>query len=270
VALRLDVGRDLGTVRADPRQLEQVILNLAVNARDAMPGGGTLSIRTANVDRPDDLGPAVRLEVADTGVGMDESTRSRIFEPFFTTKPIGKGTGLGLATVFGIVKQSGGTIEVRSQPGRGSCFSIFLPRLTEACPDAGAAPLPEIAVPATILVIEDEEMVRRITAKTLQRAGFDVLSASTLEEALERIQAHQREPSVLLTDVRMPGRSGPEVAAALSRRLPRLRTVYMSAYTPQEAIGAGMPDEGAIFIQKPYTAEGLVRRIREVVEEARG
>jgi two-component system, cell cycle sensor histidine kinase and response regulator CckA len=268
VALRLELEPALGAVQADPSQLQQVVLNLVINARDAMPEGGTLSVRTANVEQAGDLGPAVRLEVEDSGVGMDDATRRRIFEPFFTTKPIGKGTGLGLATVFGIVKQSGGTIEVRSQPGRGSCFEVLLPRLPETRPEGAAGGT--VAARATILVIEDEEMVRRITAKTLQRAGFDVLTASTLEEALERIQVHSREPAVLLTDVRMPGRTGPEVAAALTQRMPRLRTVYMSGYTPQEAIGAGMPGTGAIFIQKPYTADGLVRRIREVVEGAGG
>jgi len=278
VTFRTDLAKDLGLIVADPGQIQQAIMNLAINARDAMPKGGTLTLETANIDRPPEgdpdrcrlaLGSCVRLAVEDTGTGMDEATRTRIFEPFFTTKPLGKGTGLGLSTVFGIVKQSGGSIRVRSEPGRGSRFDLYFPRVSLKELDAPTSPeqaSASSAVPsATVLVVEDDDQVRRITGRMLDRAGFDVLSAASLEEALEKVQAHPRTPSVLLTDVRMPLRSGPEVAAALTSRIPALRTVYMSGYSSEDIGDEGGLPAGTPLIQKPFNEETLVAKIREVI-----
>jgi len=278
VMLRTDLAKDLGPIVADPGQIQQVIMNLAINARDAMPKGGTLTLETANIDRPPEcdpdhcrlrLGSCVRLSVEDTGTGMDEATRARIFEPFFTTKPLGKGTGLGLSTVFGIVKQSGGSIHVRSEPGRGSRFDLCFPRVSLEELDAPTPPeqagVPVAAPSETVLVVEDDDQVRRITVRMLDQAGFDVLSAATLEEALEKLQAHPRSPSVLLTDVRMPARNGPEVAAALASRIPALRTIYMSGYSSEDIGDEGGPPIGTPIVQKPFTAEALVAKIRETI-----
>jgi len=282
-------------VFADPQQLQQVVMNLAINARDAMPAGGTLTIETTDRERPHACGPdqcprsaaCVQLAVEDTGVGMDESTRARVFEPFFTTKPEGKGTGLGLSTVFGIVRQSGGNIRVHSEAGRGTRFEICIPRVDPA-PEAATAPErrdgperrdepaspPPAPRPAsgggeTVLVVEDDEMVRRVAVRSLRRAGFDVLAVGTLEDAMRAVQGHARPPVLLLTDVRMPGRNGPEVSEAMTALLPGLRTVYMSGYPDDELAEAGGVPSTAAFVQKPFTAEGLVRAVREVLDGVR-
>ncbi len=282
VALRTELAPHLGLVRADPVQLQQVIMNLALNAQDAMPHGGMLTIRTGNLSGQADCqwkGSAaeegrgcILLTVEDTGVGMDEETRSHIFEPFFTTKPVGKGTGLGLAMVFGTVEQSGGRIQVESAPGRGTRFEICLPRVADraAPPTEGAGPEGEASRGAgeLVLVMEDDEQVRRITSRTLERLGFAVVAAATLEEALERIEAGSRPPAILLSDVRMPVRSGPEVAAALRERFPGLPVVYMSGYSADEFDDTGGLPQGAAFLQKPFSPEDLAERLRAALGES--
>ena len=277
VVLRTVLAPGLGRVVADPGQIQQVILNLAINARDAMPGGGTITIETADVPRAagDDAGAVgagsgawVRLLVGDTGVGMDEATRAQAFEPFFTTKPPGKGTGLGLSTVRSIVEQAGGRIDVTSRPGQGSRFELLFPRGPEVREERAPAERPVTDVLPSgevILVVEDDDQVRRVTVRTLERAGFVVLSGSSLEEALERVERHPVKPVVLLADVRMPSRSGPEVSAALTARVPGLRTVYMSGYSSEDLGEEKAFPPGTAVVQKPFTMEALVARIREAI-----
>jgi len=267
----------LGAVRADPGQIEQVLLNLAVNARDAMPGGGRLTVETANValdaayahDHPGVApGAYVLLAVTDTGTGMDAETRSHIFEPFFTTKELGKGTGLGLATVHGVVSQSGGHISVDSEPGRGTAFRIYLPR-AEAAPEGAAA---EPAAPRagrgheTVLVVEDDRAVRDVVAATLVQRGYRVLQAPDGVTALKLAAGADGPIHILLTDVVMPGMQGRELAQALTRRHPGLRLLYMSGYTDDAVIRNGVLEEGTPFLQKPFTPEALVLRLREVLD----
>ncbi len=276
VAIRTVLDPRPGLVHADPGQMQQVLMNLAVNAQDAMPRGGTLTIETENDERPDGCPPgagaSVRLAVSDTGVGMDEEVRSHVFEPFFTTKPAGKGTGLGLSTVFGIVQQSRGTIRVDSTPGQGTRFEMCFPRVAPGAAPVAARTATEAAAAArpgeSILVVEDDEPVRRIAVRTLEQAGFDVVSASSLPEALGRLRERNAPPHVLLTDVRMPGQSGPEVSAALSRVVPGLKTVFMSGWPDDELSADGIP-AGSLFLQKPFSAQDLVARIREALGEER-
>jgi CheY-like chemotaxis protein len=270
----------LGTVRADPGLIEQVIMNLVVNARDAMAQGGQLTISTANVElaeadprrEPDcPTGAHVMLEVSDTGCGMDASTQARIFEPFFTTKEPGKGTGLGLATVYGIVKQSGGSISVSSKLGQGSTFRICLPRV-EAAPQ----PLRDVRLfgetrggSETILVVEDAEPFREVVRQFLQEGGYDVLVAKDGIAALVAAQKHHGLIHLLLTDVVMPGLSGPLLAQNLSLDYPDMQVLYMSGYT-DEALGThGMLEEGIALLEKPFTRGSLLRKIREVLDSVR-
>jgi PAS domain S-box-containing protein len=268
----------LGRIEIDPSRLEQVIVNLAVNARDAMPTGGRLSIATRNalLDEasaagadPVAPGAYVVLEVADTGEGMDDETRGAIFEPFYTTKPVGQGSGLGLATVYGIVRQSGGRIEVESEAGAGSTFTIWLPR-TDAEPPAER---PERergggggGGPETILLVEDEDVVRRLVSKTLERSGFTVLDASRGEEALALAQRHPGQIDLLLTDVVMPGMSGPAVAERLALLWPGTKVLFMSGYTGGRLEHHGIVEADAAFIEKPFTLSALVRRVREILD----
>jgi two-component system cell cycle sensor histidine kinase/response regulator CckA len=264
-------------VRADPAQLEQVLMNLALNARDAMPGGGELTVEIApamlQAEAAEPGRPAVpagryaRIAVHDTGVGMSAETRARAFEPFFTTKRPGEGTGLGLATVYGIVKQSDGFIWCYSEPGRGTTFEIFLPERV-GLPDA-AEPQPAASVAPgggeTVLVVEDEEAVRRMAARTLSSRGYRVLEASDAAQALAR-EPEWGPIDLLVTDVVMPGIGGRELAAALLARRPGLRLLYISGYTDDEVTRRGLLDAGAPFLEKPFEAEGLARRVREVLE----
>ncbi len=274
IELVTQLSPDLWGVKADPGQIEQVILNLAVNARDAMPGGGRLTIETANVDvealqdrLPHAAGPHVMLAVRDTGHGMDVATRARIFEPFFTTKEPGKGTGLGLATVYGIVQQSGGQICVDSAPGAGASFVVYLPRAEEA---AGPAP-PVAAATAprggteTILLVEDEEDVRELAVDILGEAGYRVLAAADGHEAL-RIAAGADAIALLLTDMVMPRMSGRQLADALVPGRPGLRVLYMSGYAGTAA-GRDTLQEGAPFLRKPFTPAELLGRVRAVLED---
>jgi CheY-like chemotaxis protein len=258
-------------VRADPTQLEQILLNLAINSRDAMPEGGTLIISTENADPPEewkDPPPVcVTLVVEDTGHGMDEHTRAHVFEPFFTTKETGKGTGLGLATVYGIVKQSGGYITVQSEPGAGATFRIYLPQVD--APLDLAAEGSGLGTAArgseTILLVEDEIAVRRLARRVLRSKGYVVLEAANGREALRLISQHAGRLDLLLTDVVMPGMSGPELAERLAREQVGLRVLYMSGYA-DEAIGHhGVLEPGVEFLQKPFTPQDLAQRVREVL-----
>ncbi|HET8733295.1 MAG TPA: GAF domain-containing protein [Anaeromyxobacteraceae bacterium] len=263
VALRVGAPSAPAPILADPAQIEQLLVTLAMNARDAMPRGGTLSVEVLEAGDP----PAVRLVVADTGSGMDARTRARAFEPFFTTKPIGQGAGLGLSTAAAIVERAGGAIDLDSAPGKGTRFVIRFPRLAEDAP-----PAPIHAAPAAgggvVVVVDDDEHVRRSAARMLRAAGLDVLTGGTLDEVLEGVARHSRPPAVLLTDVRMPTCSGPELAAALGARVPGLRTVYMSGYATGDLADEGTFPPGTPFVQKPFTAGELVEKVREAMREA--
>jgi CheY-like chemotaxis protein len=260
---------NLGRVQADVNQIEQVILNLAVNAKDAMPAGGTLTIEARNVrlsetyarEHPELLaGPYVELAVCDTGCGMDERTKGLIFEPFFTTQDTGKGTGLGLATVYGIVKQSGGQVEVISRPGWGSIFRVYLPQVSEA-----ALPRPaETVSPAprgleTVLLVEDESAVRSFAHLVLQAQGYTVLEAKDAEEALRLARSHTGPLHALVTDVVMPHMSGKQLAERLRAIRPDLKILYVSGYT------ADPGGDEMTLLQKPFTPAALARKVREVL-----
>jgi two-component system cell cycle sensor histidine kinase/response regulator CckA len=264
-------------VRADRGQLEQVIVNLAVNARDAMPAGGTLTIETEAVELDDafvashpgsQTGAHVVLTVRDTGIGMDPETRGRVFEPFFTTKPVGKGSGLGLATVYGIVKQSGGYVEVSSAPARGSTFRVYLPRVSAQAP--APAPPPATETPRggreTVLLVEDEVGVRNLARRALQRFGYRVLEAGNGEEALT-LARHAAEPiDLLLTDVVMPEMGGRELALHLVRERPSTRVLYTSGYTDTGVLQDEIRDAVVSFLPKPYTPQELAQKVREVLD----
>jgi len=266
-----------GRVTADPGQMEQVIVNLAVNARDAMSEGGVLTIETADVELDESFvrtnpgaqpGPHVMLAVSDAGHGMDRETLSHIFEPFFTTKAAGQGTGLGLATVYGIVKQSGGYIAASSELGRGATFRVYLPRVgqeEEPAHAASAPPEPRAAGSESILVVEDEEALREIVCEVLEADGYTVLAGANPDEALAAAAGHPGPIHLLLTDVVMPGRSGPEVARALRALRPEARVLYMSGYTGEAISGHGVLDLDAPLLQKPFTADGLLRSVREAL-----
>jgi two-component system cell cycle sensor histidine kinase/response regulator CckA len=256
--------------------VEQIVLNLAVNARDAMPRGGTLTIETANVDLDErytkthlavKTGPYVVLTVTDTGTGMTPQVKARLFEPFFTTKEVGKGTGLGLATVHGIVMRSGGSVNVSSEVGRGTSFKVYFPR---ADPEEMAVnPPPPAARPRaraqTILVVEDAEELRELTSRLLRRQGYTVLLAANADEAL---QMFEQNPSidVILTDVVMPGASGPELTRRLVERRPELKVIYMSGYTEEAIVQHGVLKPGIAFLHKPFTSEALGRKLRETLD----
>ena len=279
VELRTLPAVGLGKVRVDPGQIEQVIVNLAINSRDAMPGGGILTIETANVDldaayaadHPGvNPGPHVMLAVSDSGVGMDRETQARIFEPFFTTKEQGKGTGLGLSTVFGIVQQSGGSTWVYSEPGQGTTFKIYLPRVNGVESQISSSSFQRLILGGTetVLLVEDDEQVRSLAQTVLERSGFRVIAASGCEEAL-RVEATYHEPiQLLLTDVVMPRMSGRQLAERLSRQRPRMKVLFMSGYTDDTVVHHGVLDAGIQFLQKPLTPEGLTRKVREVLDTA--
>jgi two-component system cell cycle sensor histidine kinase/response regulator CckA len=277
IALLTDLEPALGFVKVDPGQVEQILMNLAVNARDAMPRGGALKIHTSNVvleatrveshpgTRP---GAYSLLVVSDTGCGMDEATLGHIFEPFFTTKEVGKGTGLGLATVYGIVQQSGGFITVESLLERGTTFHIYLPQITMAAP----APKPPSAPPeaskgqGTVLLVEDEEAVRGLARRVLQDSGYNVLAARDGPDALETAQRHQGPIHLLITDVIMPHMSGCELAERLTLRLPGLKTLFMSGYTDDAVLGTGVAQSSPAFLPKPFTPTSLAQKVRKVLE----
>ncbi len=268
---------NLWAVRADPGQIEQVIVNLALNSRDAMPEGGTLIIETANVELGESCvhrhetvkpGSYVMLAVSDTGTGMDESTMSHIFEPFFTTKEVGKGTGLGLATVYGIVKQSGGYVWPCSEPEHGTTFKVYLPREGSPAeePEAEHRPSPAADGAETVLVAEDEDMVRTLVGEILRQQGYEVLEAYRGSEALEMSERHEGPIHLLITDVVMPGMSGPDLARRFTSLRPEARVLFMSGYTDDAIVHHGVLDPGTEYIQKPFTAAGLCARVRRLLD----
>jgi PAS domain S-box-containing protein len=270
-------GANVGHVKADPAQVEQVIMNLVVNARDAMPKGGRLTVETVNVEldsthardhvavKP---GPYVMLAVSDNGVGMNPETVAHIFEPFYTTKESGQGTGLGLSTVYGIVKQSGGYIWVYSEPGKGTTFKVYLPRVAEqpeAKPEAVEQPV-EGKGSETILLVEDEEAVRELASRILSGKGYSVVAAKSVRDAEQFAEKHAGKIDLLLTDIIMPGTSGRELARRITARHPKTRVLYMSGYTDNVLALGGELEAGLAFLQKPFTPGALVQKVRDVLD----
>ncbi|MEP6573887.1 MAG: PAS domain S-box protein [Gemmatimonadota bacterium] len=276
VVIRTHLADELWLINIDPGQFEQILVNLAVNARDAMPAGGILLMETANVILGDDYarkhpelipGEYVRLAVTDSGIGMDAKIQERLFEPFFTTKPAGKGTGLGLATTHGIVRQNGGHIWVYSEPGKGSTFKIYLPRATEGIAAAVVpAPSPAVTGNETVLVVEDEELVRSFAVVALRRLGYQTLDAGGGAEALELARAHAGKIHLLMTDVVMPDLNGRMVAERLLKIHPETRVLYASGYTDDTIIHHGMLESGVDFLQKPYSITELASKVRLVLD----
>jgi two-component system, cell cycle sensor histidine kinase and response regulator CckA len=255
---------DLGTIRADHGQMHQVLMNLAVNAREAMPGGGTLTIETSNLRDP----PEVLLEVRDTGQGIDESTRRHLFEPFFTTKKTSTNTGLGLAIVFGIVSRGGGRVEVRSQLGQGAAFRIYLPSIqepAEAAPQGSPAPRLHHGA-GVVLVVEDREEVRTLTCRMIEQLGYQALPASGGAEGLLLARSHPNPIPLLMTDVVMPGMNGREVADELHQIYPGIKVIFMSGYTDRILTHDGALDSSAAYLQKPFTLSQLAEVLRQVEE----
>jgi len=277
IELETQLAEDLDAARVDPNQLEQVIMNLAINARDAMPDGGTVTIETANATLGEDYaakhvsvipGVYVMLAVTDTGCGMTEATKARIFEPFFTTKPAGRGTGLGLSTVYGIVKQSGGNIWLYSEPNKGTTFKIYLPAVDALPEDIGkAAPVEaERQGSGTVLVVEDDEQLRRLTHRALAAQGYEVLEADRGRSALDAARRHEGPIDLLVTDLVMPDTNGPKLAETLRAARPGLRVLFMSGYPEGAIVHHGMLEAGVAYLAKPFTTEAITRKVREVLE----
>ncbi len=280
IRLTSRLAADLGMVKADPGQIEQVLLNLAVNARDAMPRGGQLTIETANVQLDESYtrthpevqpGPFVMLAVTDTGCGMDAATQARIFEPFFTTKGPDKGTGLGLATVYGIVKQSGGSIYVYSEVGRGTSFKVYLPRHEEVSPasrETHSTPRAERGSHGqeTLLIVEDDNSVRALTRTVLRGYSYDVIEAVDADDALRCVSQQTRPIHLLVTDLVMPGMSGRELAERLKLMRPEMKVLYVSGYTDDAVVRHGLLEAEVAFLQKPFTPSALASKVREVLD----
>ncbi len=277
IEMRLYLQPEAGRVRADPSQIEQVVLNLVVNARDAMKMGGRLILETSNVELTDEYadrhvgvrpGPYVLLTVSDTGHGIDAATQLQIFEPFFTTKETGQGTGLGLSTVYGIIKQSGGNIWVYSEVGLGTTFKVYLPRVDAPLPDPRVVTANSNMAQTgseTILLVEDDEAVRTLAQKILERQGYRVLAANGGVEALEICQ-HQASIDLLLTDVVMPKINGQELARQITFRYPTIRVIFMSGYTYSAVTQSGVLEPETAFIQKPFTSDLLALKVRQVLD----
>ena len=279
IGLQIGRAHDLGRVRGNQAQLEQVVMNLVLNARDAMPHGGTVSLVTGNADITDLAGrerlrlapgPYVVLSVSDTGVGMDAVTQANVFEPFFTTKPPGEGTGLGLATVYAVVQQAGGAIYLYSEPGVGTTFKVYFPRVDVPAEPRGGGEWPVAVIghapsAGTVLVVEDEPGVRSFGAQVLEQAGYQVLQAANGEEALAIAGAPGATISVLLTDVVMPGINGRVLAERLRMLHPGVAVLYMSGYTEDMVLRAGVVTDGANYLPKPFTPEGLLARVRSAL-----
>ncbi len=279
ILLKFRIEEGLGAVRVDPTQVEQILMNLAINARDAMPEGGSLTIEARNVVLGEDYrtalkgrlqGPAVKLAVSDTGCGMEAAVRERIFEPFFTTKDEGRGTGLGLSTVYGIVKQSGGDIWVYSEPGKGTSFHIYLPR-ADAPPDPVPTPVVRDALPVpggdeTILVVEDEPDLLALAVRVLSQRGYRVLSAGNGKAALETAAAHEGGIALMVSDIVLPGMRGSEIAARLGALRPGIRVLFMSGYTEDAIVHRGELEAGIHFLPKPFSPRALAQKVREVLD----
>ena len=276
IELATNLSPDIGTIKADPSSLEQVLMNLVVNARDALPDGGLIIVETANVHLDGgyaaeqlslESGDYVMLAVTDNGTGMDRETQQRIFEPFFTTKGADRGSGLGLATVYGIVKQSGGNIWVYSELGHGTAFKVYFPRLHDEVAQR-AAPVARIPLrgTGTLLLVEDDDTLRKFATRVLSEAGYDVLVATHGNEALQIAQTYTKKIDLLITDVVMPYLSGPELALRVAEIRPETAVVYLSGYTDSVMLRKGIHDGSAAFIQKPFTAESLLGKIRELSE----
>ncbi len=280
--IQLDIlqGTEGARVKADPGQLEQVILNLVLNGRDAMPQGGTLTLETAGVNLDEEQaketmgiegGPHVMLSVTDTGCGMAEELQSQIFEPFFSTKERGKGTGLGLSTVFGIIKQSKGGITVSSQPGRGTTFRVYLPRVMDALQESEPAlsPAPSLAGTETVLLVEDETAIRKAIREALQRSGYRILEAHTPGEALLISEQHTGLIHLMLTDVVMPRMSGPDLVERLEPWHPEMKVLYMSGHSEEDILEEEVLPPGAAFLRKPFAIQGLLEQVRQVLDTPR-
>jgi len=277
IELVLRLAPEAGNLKVDPGPVEQAIVNLAVNSRDAMPTGGRILIETANV-RLDETytrthlgvqpGEFVMIAVSDTGHGMDAETRQHIFEPFFTTKEKGKNSGLGLATVYGMVKQTGGDIWVYSEPGKGTTFKLYFPRVPEAATTPGGDEAGQLHLQAgeTILVVEDEKAVRDLTVKMLQRLGYHILAAAGGEEALEISRTFSGPIAMLVTDVVMPHMSGLQVAEALAPTRPAMKVLFLSGYTANAVVHHGVLDSDVDYLAKPFSREDLGRKVREIME----
>jgi two-component system cell cycle sensor histidine kinase/response regulator CckA len=270
----------LGAVRADPGELDQVLMNLVVNARDAMPNGGKLTIETANVELAEAFtslhesvapGVYVMIAVSDNGEGMDEATKSRIFEPFFTTKERGKGTGLGLATVYGIIRQSGGHVEVYSERHRGTTFKIYLPRVTDPADEVQPRATGDATRGGseTILVVEDEPAVRKVTRTMLERLGYVVMEADRPDTAIALAESWSHAPDLVVTDVILPGINGRELVRALESKWPGIKVLYLSGYTDDAIVRHGVLDAGVAFLGKPFTPDGLGLKVRAVLDAKR-
>jgi PAS domain S-box-containing protein len=276
IDLKIVPSQSLGKVKADRGQIEQVILNLAVNARDAMPRGGQLKIQTANVDLDETAARSLRyvvpgryvmLQVSDTGTGMTPEVQAHIFEPFYTTKEQGKGTGLGLATVYGVIKQSGGYILLHSEVGKGARFDVYLPRaegVAEVAPPS-EAPIKRVQGSTTILLVEDESSLRKLTGNTLKEAGYKVLEAGEAFQAMELAKEFDGTIDLLLTDVVMPGLSGRELAEKLRPERPEMRVLYISGYTDGAVATHGVLESGITILRKPFTRAQLLRNVEEIL-----
>ncbi|MBW2741090.1 MAG: response regulator [Deltaproteobacteria bacterium] len=269
---------ELWQVKIDPGQIEQVIMNLAVNARDAMPKGGKLTIETDNADldknyfREHDIkgekpGHYVMLAVSDTGSGMDKKTREHIFDPFFTTKGVGKGTGLGLSTVYGIIKQNNGFVWVYSEPGQGSTFKVYLPKVKgDAEPEEKKqSPVEDLGGSETVLIVEDDDSLRNFAQEVLQSYGYRILVAENGEDALRVSKEYESPIHLLLTDVVMPKMGGKKLAERLQPLYPQMKVIYMSGYTDNAIVHHGVLEPGLNFLEKPFTPEGLARKVRKAL-----
>jgi PAS domain S-box-containing protein len=281
IEFEIFVEDSVGSIKADPGQIEQVLLNLAANARDALPKGGRITIRASNVELdasdkkkhdPVVPGPYVMVSIEDTGCGMDLKTQARIFDPFFTTKELGKGTGLGLATVYGIVKQTGGYIWVYSEVGHGTIFRMYLPRVGKAVQTAEREPseIEELQGSETILLAEDSESLREMAKEYLESIGYTVLSAVSGEKALQWAKDFEGPIHLLLTDVVMPEMSGPELANHMASLRPGVKIIFTSGYTVDAVARQGVPDPNVAFIQKPYRPKALAKKIRQVLNASPG
>ena len=279
VELLMIPGPELWQVEVDPGQMEQVIMNLVVNAKDAMPRGGRVTVEVANVDldgnyfrkygvREEQPGSYVMLAVSDTGIGMDKETQEHIFDPFFTTKEMGKGTGMGLSTVYGIVKQNNGFIWVYSELGRGATLKIYLPKAKgdAASEEKEQPPVPALGGSETVLIVEDDDSLRKLARTVLKQRGYKVLEAENGEDALRVSEAHDGSIDLLIADVVMPKMGGKETAERLQPLYPQMKVIYMSGYTDNAILHHGVLAPGLNFFEKPFTPEGLARKVREVLD----